>query len=101
MAENGKRHSRYFAVGALVVFCLALITTSSLMIIFSISLIVSSIFARLISVVAAFFFKVVAKEIAPLKVGVQLDSKISLHEESLPESFFTPIPGVPRLALKF
>lgn len=96
VVESGNTFARRFGVAALIVFGLAMVFMSTCTLILSIVLMVSSLFARLISVLAAYCYKVVILSVLPPVSVAILEAKATTFKVLPPDNTFTPLPGVPR-----
>ena len=96
VVENGNTFARRFGIAALIVLVLAMVFMSTCTLMLSIVLMVSSLCARLISVLAAYCYKAVILLVLPPVSVTLFEAKVSTCKVLLPDNTFTPIPGVPR-----
>lgn len=96
VVESGNTFARRFGIAALVVLGLAMVFMSTCTLLLSIVLMVSSLCARLISVLAAYCYKAVILSLLPSKSVRLFEAKVFPYKESLPDNTFAPLPGVPR-----
>jgi hypothetical protein len=99
VVESGNTLARRLGVAALIVLGFAMVFMSTCTLLLSIVLIVSSLFSRLISVLAAYCYKVVILSfLHPVSVTL-FEAKVFTYKELLPDMTSTPLPGVPRFFL--
>jgi hypothetical protein len=100
LSQEGKKFARWFLLAAIATLCLATIVMSICLFILATVMAVSSVLARVISFVAAYFVKAIATFLWPKSFKAPPDNVIYLDQDSSPLVSYTPLPGVPRFVLQ-